>query len=369
LAERRDDFEDPPETVPISRLFNEPPETRPTRANDSLSPVVVPFGEVQESGQPRSLDETPSPATPDVPVSSVAAMAAALRVTPTAAPQAQPTGPTHVAMHGDWPQSGVTMDAVRAASQGPTTARGLSGKTLLGYTGAALVAVGLGAFFFAPRGGENSLPENGSLVSAPATDASAAEQNQGAGGTPLNAGNSESSASGTLTEQAGSDAQTSDASLAAAGPLVTPVADLVTPTSASSGAENSMPGSKAGTGTGAQTGVEASVPVVAPEGVVGAAVAGSEETSIVGTGSVTQAKLTLTESVEVQITTDGKRVHSGTKPPGVLTIDFTKTAEIFVSDGSKAKLAYGTWDHGALGHPGRKRRIFLNAQAFTPPAQ
>jgi hypothetical protein len=125
----------------------------------------------------------------------------------------------------------------------------------------------------------------------------------------------------------------------------------------------------AGTGTGAQTGVEASVPVVAPEGVVGAAVAGSEETSIVGTGSVTQAKLTLTESVEVQITTDGKRVHSGTKPPGVLTIDFTKTAEIFVSDGSKAKLAYGTWDHGALGHPGRKRRIFLNAQAFTPPAQ
>jgi hypothetical protein len=91
------------------------------------------------------------------------------------------------------------------------------------------------------------------------------------------------------------------------------------------------------------------------------------ETSIVRTGAVGRATLTLLDAVEVQVTVDGKRIYSGVKPAGTLNIDFTKNAEIFVDDGSKAKLTYGDWDHGALGHSGRKRRIFLNAGNYQPP--
>jgi hypothetical protein len=68
----------------------------------------------------------------------------------------------------------------------------------------------------------------------------------------------------------------------------------------------------------------------------------------------------------VQITVDGKRIHSGVKPAGEIAVEFRKSAEIFVGDGSKAKLTYGEWNHGLMGHPGRKRRIFLNSERYSP---
>lgn len=345
-------FEEPPETLPISQLFREPPATRPA-VEESLPPQPASKDILPLSDSPVSLEERESlqdanNAPPDH-TSAVSAVA-----------------PAQVSLHGHLPRSGVAVESAKGASQGPTTARGLSGKSLLGYTGAALVAVGLGAFFFAPRDAEEFIPENGALVSAPAAENEGAVSDANVG-LAEGAANSNASPSGAMNDggvltsssdlsvtgvDGGSNGSASDAARLPAG--AQPANEA-----AKEGAANSGVGVQS---LSAESGAPAVAPVVTP-------VAQDEETSILGTGSVTQAKLTLTDSVEVQITADGKRVFSGTKPPGVITIDFAKTAEIFVSDGSKATLAYGTWDHGALGHPGRKRRIFLNAQAYTPPAQ
>lgn len=77
------------------------------------------------------------------------------------------------------------------------------------------------------------------------------------------------------------------------------------------------------------------------------------------------AVLTLSEPIEIQINADGKKIYSGKHDAGKVDIKFNKRAEIFVQDGSKAKLKYAGWDHGALGQAGRKRRIVLNAETFA----
>ena len=77
------------------------------------------------------------------------------------------------------------------------------------------------------------------------------------------------------------------------------------------------------------------------------------------------AALTLLEPTEIQIKADGQRVYAGLHAAGKIDIKFKKQAEIFVQDGSKARLKYSGWDHGLLGQPGRKRRILLNAQSFA----
>lgn len=77
------------------------------------------------------------------------------------------------------------------------------------------------------------------------------------------------------------------------------------------------------------------------------------------------AVLTLSEPIEIQVTADGQRIYSGRHEAGKIDIKFNKRAEIFVQDGSKAKLKYSGWEHGALGQAGRKRRIVLNADAFS----
>jgi len=86
--------------------------------------------------------------------------------------------------------------------------------------------------------------------------------------------------------------------------------------------------------------------------------------SVVASGT-TAAVLTLSEALEIQVTVDGKRIFSGKQNAGKMEIKFNKRAEIFVQDGSKAKLKYAGWDHGALGQEGRKRRIVLNAATFS----
>ncbi|MEY4064923.1 MAG: hypothetical protein RIR26_1131 [Pseudomonadota bacterium] len=80
------------------------------------------------------------------------------------------------------------------------------------------------------------------------------------------------------------------------------------------------------------------------------------------------AVLTLIDAIDVQVTADGKRIYSGKQNAGKLEIKFNKNAEIIVQDGSKVKLKYAGWDHGALGQSGRKRRIVLRADAFSSPA-
>jgi hypothetical protein len=85
----------------------------------------------------------------------------------------------------------------------------------------------------------------------------------------------------------------------------------------------------------------------------------------IATSGATAAVLTLSEPLEIQITADGKKVFSGKHNAGKVEIKFNKRAEIFVQDGSKARLKYAGWDHGTLGLAGRKRRIVLNAEKFA----
>ncbi|MFZ9520641.1 MAG: helix-turn-helix domain-containing protein [Silvanigrellaceae bacterium] len=87
-------------------------------------------------------------------------------------------------------------------------------------------------------------------------------------------------------------------------------------------------------------------------------------TKVQTTGS-NAATLTLSEPIEIQVTADGQRIFSGKHEAGKVEIKFNRRAEIFVQDGSKARLKYSGWDHGALGQAGRKRRIVLNADAFN----
>lgn len=101
-----------------------------------------------------------------------------------------------------------------------------------------------------------------------------------------------------------------------------------------------------------------------------AAPANTEETaatpvSKLNAAGAVAAVLTLTEPIEIQVTADGQRVYAGRHEAGKIDIKFNKRAEIFVQDGSKAKLKYSGWEHGALGQAGRKRRIVLNADTFS----
>lgn len=77
------------------------------------------------------------------------------------------------------------------------------------------------------------------------------------------------------------------------------------------------------------------------------------------------AVLKVLGDVELRIETDGKIFFSGTRSPGEFTVPFKQRAEIFVKDGSKITLNYDGWDHGILGHEGRRRRIVLDASAVN----
>ncbi len=79
-----------------------------------------------------------------------------------------------------------------------------------------------------------------------------------------------------------------------------------------------------------------------------------------------KAVLSFQQKVPVNIRVDGKQFFSGTHNEGDLEIVFTKTADIYIDDGSKATLNYGGWDnHGTLGWAGRKRRVILNAVPYS----
>jgi hypothetical protein len=271
---------------------------------------------------------------------------------------------------GDWPQTGVPSEASKGLASVRTTARGLSGKALMGYTVAALALVALGSVFF-PRGGEDSTLENGKVVEG------SPEETGAKGATLENPSTDVSMSAGTDsngTDTNGLPSNVSDGALgvsAAASGVVAGESTgpdvLVTPSEASSstGADAAL---KSGPAEAAVSSDAVALPET-PVAPVATAVVNAQnaETSIVRTGAVGRATLTLLDAVEVQVTVDGKRIYSGVKPAGTLNIDFTKNAEIFVDDGSKAKLTYGDWDHGALGHSGRKRRIFLNAGNYQPP--
>ena len=88
---------------------------------------------------------------------------------------------------------------------------------------------------------------------------------------------------------------------------------------------------------------------------------------VVALSEIHKATLTITNDVGIQVISDGKKVISGVRPAGELPIEFRKSAEILVEDGSRVKLSYGGWEHGVLGHAGRKRRLVLNADAFQTP--
>jgi len=106
----------------------------------------------------------------------------------------------------------------------------------------------------------------------------------------------------------------------------------------------------------------AAVPAIQESDV---AVTESTQTNKTEPTSATTAVLTLSESIEIQVTADGQRIYSGRHEAGKVNIKFNKRAEIFVQDGSKARLKYAGWEHGALGQQGRKRRIVLNATPFS----
>jgi cytoskeletal protein RodZ len=77
------------------------------------------------------------------------------------------------------------------------------------------------------------------------------------------------------------------------------------------------------------------------------------------------AKLKFTGKVGINIRIDGKQFFSGTKDVGELELSFTKSTEIYTDDASKVVLEYAGWEnHGALGWPGRKRRLILNASGY-----
>lgn len=80
-------------------------------------------------------------------------------------------------------------------------------------------------------------------------------------------------------------------------------------------------------------------------------------------GAERTATLKLSGDVEMRIVIDDKVFFSGRKTAGEMPIKFKDKAEILVRDGSKVSLVYEGWDHGALGHEGRRRRIVLNAQS------
>lgn len=79
-----------------------------------------------------------------------------------------------------------------------------------------------------------------------------------------------------------------------------------------------------------------------------------------------KAVLSFKQKVAVTIRVDGRQFFSGTHDEGDLEIQFTKSADIYVEDGSKATLNYEGWEnHGPLGWAGRKRRVILNAAPYS----
>jgi hypothetical protein len=82
-------------------------------------------------------------------------------------------------------------------------------------------------------------------------------------------------------------------------------------------------------------------------------------------GAAHKATLVVTESVAIKISLDGKISFSGTREAGSYPIEFQKSADIYVEDGSKVSLKYPGWDnHGPLGMVARKRRVILSSDPY-----
>jgi hypothetical protein len=77
-----------------------------------------------------------------------------------------------------------------------------------------------------------------------------------------------------------------------------------------------------------------------------------------------KAVLSVTGEVTLQATADGKLVLSGSYDVGEYPVDYKSTLELLVYDGSKVNLKVGSWNHGPLGHSGRKRKLILNAKGI-----
>lgn len=87
------------------------------------------------------------------------------------------------------------------------------------------------------------------------------------------------------------------------------------------------------------------------------------QTSSTTPGETRSATLTISGDVDMRVSVDGKVLFSGKHSAGDFVINFKDRAEIFVRDGSLVSLSYEGWDHGPLGHSGRRRRIVLEASS------
>jgi cytoskeletal protein RodZ len=83
----------------------------------------------------------------------------------------------------------------------------------------------------------------------------------------------------------------------------------------------------------------------------------------IGTGS-SRARLRIVAPVELQVRADGQVVLSGLREAGEVELLFNRKAEILAGDGSLVDLEYAGWEHGKLGHDGRRRRLILQATPF-----
>jgi hypothetical protein len=118
----------------------------------------------------------------------------------------------------------------------------------------------------------------------------------------------------------------------------------------------------------------------AADGTLGAAsasvlAASVDSTTAVASGSTTQEPATtaaLSEAtfvvlaeVPIQVNVDSEKGELKVMPAGTHKIQFTKTVELVIDDGSKVSLKYGNWDLGVLGMEGRKRKITLHSEDFS----
>ncbi len=74
-------------------------------------------------------------------------------------------------------------------------------------------------------------------------------------------------------------------------------------------------------------------------------------------------ELNVSEDVEVRMILDGKKVDKTWFEAKSHRYTFNDRAEIYILDASKLDMIYNGKSLGALGNPGRKRRIFLQAKA------
>ena len=236
------------------------------------------------------------------------------------------------------------------------------------YAAAAVVFVAAGAVFFSAKNknGEQTQGHGTVLNNAGNTGAAdSATQNpdstlgvQAVPEVPPDASNAQA-----LTSQPGGLGAVPDAA-----PVGASIEAVVTPQGGGVVEQNTPPvtanSEKVVPNSGSQIAPEAastvSVAAQAPLKAEDAAAAAAAAAAPVKT-----AKLNILEDVELQVVADGKKVFSGTRPVGNFDVKFKKQAEILVQDGSRVKLTFGTWEHGLLGHVGRKRKIVLNAEPFN----